>query len=153
MLITKDVISFAFVGDDNELDYVPLEEVDFIKEMENIVVESRPDHLVESEAKEPLALQIATIAEGYNSGRPYYIQLENNQSLQILKNLLLKNSKAARKRAEARTTFRRIQYAVRKVYDSQPFQIFVASLIAGVGGLSGSVRVRACAGARRSSAR
>ena len=153
MLITKDVISFAFVGDDNELDYVPLEEVDFIKEMENIVVESRPDLLVESEAKEPLALQIATVAEGYNSGRPYYIQLETIQSLQSLKKLLLKNSKAARKRAEARTTFRRIQYAVREVYDSQPFQIFVASLIAGVGGLSGSVRLRACAGARRSSAR
>ena len=44
--------------------------------------------------------------------------------------------------SQARTTFRRAQYAVRKVYDSQPCQIFVASLIGAVGDSTLCMRAR-----------
>jgi hypothetical protein len=132
VIITKEVISFAFVGQETELDYIPLDEVEFIKEMKDIVVDSKAVHIIESEGKETFALQIATVKDGHNSGRPYYLQVLDRQSLTEIMQLLIRNSKAARKLAQAHTTFRRFQYAVRKAYDSQAFQIFVAILISAV---------------------
>ena len=102
--MTKEVISFAFVGDDNELDYVPLDEVEFVKEMD-IAVESKAVHVVESEARETFAIQIATIRDGHNSGRPYYLQVTEHKSFTELMQLLQRNSKAARKRSQARAVY------------------------------------------------
>ena len=100
--------------------------------MKDIVVDAKAVHVIESEAKETFALQIATVSDGHNSGRPYYLQVTEKESLTELMQLLIRNSKAARKRIQARTTFRRVQYAIRKIYNSQMFQIFVAILICAV---------------------
>ena len=99
-------------------------------------------------------LQIATAKDGHNSGRLYYLQADANEQMEDLKqfiqvfylaDLFLSweedfwwntefqvNAKAARKRAEARTIFRRWQGRVRKIYESQPFQAIVASFISAV---------------------
>jgi hypothetical protein len=134
MLITKEIISFAFVGEEREVDYVPLCEVEFIMEMKDIIVDTGPHGIPDPDTTpDSGAVQIATVKDGHNSGRPYYIKPRDREALEELTRLLKKNSKAARKRAQAANSFRRAQYAVRKVYDSQPFQIFVALLISAVG--------------------
>ena len=131
VLITKEIISFAFVGEEKELDYVPLCEVEFIKEMKDLAVDVNSISDADG-TKESFSFQNETIKGGHNSGRPYYIQLRDRESLDQLMALIKKNSKAALKRAQARGTFQRMQYSVRQVYESHPFQIFVAFLIGAV---------------------
>ena len=137
MIITKEVISFAFVKDELEIDYIPLSEVEFIKEMKDIGDRrsSVGQALVAAEYSKSSTshtIQISTTKNGHNSGRAYYIQIESQEKLESLLEFLQTNSKAARKRLEARNLFRMSQYRVRKVYESYPVQCFIALLIAAV---------------------
>ncbi len=75
-------------------------------------------------------LQIATTLDGYNSGRAYYIQADSAAELARLKHIIQGNSKAAKKRVEARNLFRTWQLRTRKVYDSNLMQSLVAFIIA-----------------------
>ena len=78
------------------------------------------------------AFMINTIAEGYNSGRTYYLQASSkDQCLELVKSIKT-FSKRARERAEAQTKFAKVQLRVRKVFDSQWFQATSASLIIAV---------------------
>lgn len=115
------------------MDYVPLCEVEFIKEMKDLIVDGAGNNPIDPESGgESFALQIATIRGGYNSGRPYYVQLRDRALLDHLMQLIKRNSKKARKRAQARGTFQRMQYSVREVYESRVFQCFIAILIGAV---------------------
>jgi hypothetical protein len=136
IILTKEIISFSFVGAETEIDYIPLDEVEFIKEMKDDVDVNilNIDH-GEQDASDGAglhAIQIATDREGHNSGRDYYIQVSSKDSYDRLSAHLRKSSKAAKKRAEAHTAFRRSQYRVRKLYESKPCQVFVALMISAV---------------------
>ena len=77
MIITRDVISFAFANDEVEIDSIPLSEVDFVIEMKEIrerrtsVVGSltgAPDmHSKENSSQLTHSLQISTIKDGASS--------------------------------------------------------------------------------------
>jgi hypothetical protein len=135
IIITKEIISFSFVDADTEIDFIPLDEVDFVKEMKDDVDVNllNVDHGDQDGSDTALhAIQIATDREGHNSGRDYYIQVSSKDSYDRLSAYLRKSAKAAKKRAEAHTAFRRSQWRVRKVYESKPCQVFVALMISAV---------------------
>jgi hypothetical protein len=78
------------------------------------------------------ALQISTVVDGYNSGRSYYLKAHSEEMCQEIVSSLQIIAKAAMKQARAWSWFRRVQRKVRRVHDSTPFQLAVASLIIAV---------------------
>ena len=78
------------------------------------------------------ALHIATTADGYNSGRHYYLSAQSVADRDHLIETLQHNATVARKRAEAITLFQKVQLAVRRHYDSRAVQYFLAGLIISV---------------------
>jgi hypothetical protein len=78
------------------------------------------------------AFQIATMPDGYNSGRSYYLQADSSQLKQKIITLLQQLAKSARKRADETTWFRKIQMRVRTVYLHWIFQSAAAFLIVAV---------------------
>jgi hypothetical protein len=133
IVITKEEISFAFVGEEAQIDYIPFAEVTYVKEMTDAAGE---DHDDEASKKFSYAMQIATKDDGFNSGRIYYLSTESKEKLDDLISDLSYKAKIARVHAEARTSFRRFQLRVRKRYESRKFQFFMALLILAVGRLT-----------------
>ena len=129
VVITKEIISFAFLSDDKEIDYVPLHEVDFMKETNEL---GHSQDMTDM-ADENHAVQISTIRDGHNSGRAYYLLADSKESQAVLMACLQRNVKAAKKHAESKNAFRLVQLKVRRFYDSRPFQSTVALMIASVG--------------------
>ena len=130
-MITKDEISFAFVSQDEELDCIPLAEVEFVKEFNQDDVSSRfksPDMNPESEYR----LQIATKPEGHNAGRMYYLKTLSSETYQKLMKILVVNSKSARKRSETGNLVQKVQKRVRNLYEHYIVQAIVALTIVGV---------------------
>ncbi len=132
MVITKDLISFAFVGDDNQIDYIPLAEVEFVKEMQDIANATISDAGGKSDHEDRHRMLIATILTGYNSGRTYQLSTPSKSTLEALLARLSKNAKAARKRAGTKTLFKMLQMKVKKRYDSQITQAIMALMIGAV---------------------
>jgi hypothetical protein len=75
-------------------------------------------------------IQIKTDREGHNSGRTYYLRV--NQDLGQITTRLSIMAKSAREKAENKSRFERHQLKVRRTYNSSLFQYFVAALIVGV---------------------
>lgn len=129
VIITKDNIAFAFVGEEAQIDHIPFAEVLHVKEMLEAAAE---EYDSEDNIKFRNVMQIATKNDGYNSGRIYYLSTESQETLQELIADLTRKAKNARAQAEARTGFRKLQRIVRKRYDSAQFQGLMALLIAAV---------------------
>jgi hypothetical protein len=76
-------------------------------------------------------LQIKTLADGYNSGRIYYLRVTSDDE-KICSEIVAKlrdSSQAARKRQVVLSRFKRIQRRARAIHDSASFQSCVAILI------------------------
>ena len=129
MIITRDIISFAFVGEDHQIDHIPLSEIDFVIEMKDQESQAGLEATV---AHDQYKLQIGTVENGYNSGRVYRIATRDREELKTLIARLTKFAKAARKRAEARTLFRKIQLKVLKRYETRHVQALMALMIMAV---------------------
>jgi hypothetical protein len=130
VVVTKEEISFAFVGEEAQIDHIPFAEILYIKEMTDAASD---DHYDEESKKFSHAMQIATRDDGYNSGRIYYLSTESKEALDNLISDLAKKAKSARIQAEARTSFQKFQLGVRERYESRKFQGFMALLIIAVG--------------------
>ena len=131
VVITKEEVSFAFLSHDEELDCIPLAEVEFVKEFNEDDVSVRfksNDMNPESEYK----LQIATKPEGHNAGRMYYLKTQSSETYQKLMKILVTYSKSAKKRVETGTLAQKIQKRVRAVYEHDSTQAIVAVIIVGV---------------------
>ena len=132
VVITKNIISFAFVGEDHQIDHIPLSEVEFVKEMKVFDAPTEDDKQEEESSDDPHKLQIATLPTGYNSGRVYYLATRDRDEFTRLLAKLSRLAKAARKRAEAHTLFRKMQLKVRKRYEANPVQWLMALMIMAV---------------------
>ena len=130
MIITKDIVSFAFVGEDQQIDHIPLSEIDFVIEMKD--QENQAGLEATAAQADQYKVQIATVEDGYNSGRVYYLATRDQEEFTALIARLTKLAKAARKRAEAHTLFRKIQLKVRKHYEAGPVQALMALMIMAV---------------------
>ena len=128
------MISISFVNDDKEIDYIPLSEIEHVKD---ILEKEKVAHFAISEhertaANNFFALQISTIRDGHNSGRIYYLRTKSREALELLKSNLKLLIRAAKGRSEAQNSFRRAQQSVRGVYESSAVQVIVALLITAV---------------------
>ena len=138
VLITKECISFAFVRKDEEIDRIPLDGVDFVKAHFEAAIMDGPNHSdrdLHSHSSQPqdfFCLQVATNAEGYNSGRTYTFRTRSKELYDEILPLLNKLAKNARRRARAQTFFRKCQWKVRKVYSHSICQSIIALIILGV---------------------
>ena len=112
VVLTKDVISFAFVGEDSQIDHIPLAEIEFVKEMKEAFDAHGDADQKEGAHNDQHKLQIATLPTGYNSGRVYYLATRDRDMFSQLLPKLARLAKAARKRSEARTLFRMVQLKV-----------------------------------------
>ena len=126
-MITKDIVSFAFIGDDEELDRVPFVDIDHIKD-------SKVESVVENDASGPihasLRIEIITKIEGYNSGRSYYLKTTDVETHMAVLKALHHNSKIAKKNQSSR--FIRAQETARRIYEHNIFQAVVAIIILAV---------------------
>ncbi len=128
VIVTKEKISFAFIGEEKQIDHIPLSEVEFIMEMKDIAGQEHG----EDEVGDRHRMQIATLPKGYNSGRTYYIATPTKDLLDRLLKKLKQNTKAAIQRAEAKSLFRKLQLMFRKRYESNFVQASMALLIGAV---------------------
>jgi hypothetical protein len=118
----SEVVLFAHTNEDTVIDKIPLIEIKLVREMIDAVEEG-------TNSKDCNELMIETDADGYNSGRTYYLQAESSGACRDIAKKLSKNSKIAIDRANAQTAFAQAQQKVRKFYISTIFQNVVASLI------------------------
>ena len=77
-------------------------------------------------------IQIKTIPEGFNSGRTYCLRTSRVGFCEAFCLEMTSKSKAARVRAEKLSRFQKNQAFLRKIYRSNPFQMFVSFLILAV---------------------
>ena len=95
-VITKEIISFAYITDDLQIDFIPLAEVDYVKEMNDIGEFRRATHAssrgssgdITTHEGQGHTLQIATAKEGHNSGRLYYLQADTHDVMEELKHCI-----------------------------------------------------------------
>ena len=127
VVLTRELIVFAFADQDLEIDRVPLAEVLFLKEFKGMSGEEGGSMRRSSTRM----LQIATDQHGFNSGRTYYLRVDGDALDEMVKTWS-KLARKARRRAEARTLFEKVQREVRRAYDSSVFQTLVALMIAAV---------------------
>jgi hypothetical protein len=73
--------------------------------------------------------QIKTIAEGFNSGRTYYLEAESVPTRRSIVPQLDAAIKSSKQRAEARSVFERLQGRVKGIYNSNLFQGAMALFI------------------------
>jgi hypothetical protein len=127
VVITRDVIAFAYVGDYNMVDYIPLCDITSIENIDHRHFNSSK-RLFEQDVHIEHALTIQTTPSGYNSGRKYIVQAasedERNQLVVDIKRLVqLASSKAI-------SGFKRRQSFVRNLYNSNVVQSIASLLIA-----------------------
>ncbi len=130
VVITKEDVSFAFIGGDNRIDHIPFAEVLQVKEMKEAACDDFEG--LNKDTRFSNVLQISTITDGYNSGRTYYLSADSKETLDSLIEFMSKKADVARTQVEARTFFRKVQLRVRRRYESQEFQSLMALLIAAV---------------------
>ena len=137
---TKSFISFANVGENAAFDTIPLAEVSSV---EQINQEPREGYMGLQSVEGPKsadsaktlfrnALQLKTDADGYNSGRTYYLQASSAEQCGAVCASLVLLARRARKAVVAGTRMRRLQGRVLRAYESVAFQSGVAVLIIAV---------------------
>ncbi len=126
MVITREVIAFAYIGDSNMLDYIPLSEIIGIDNLQQVNLNSSLE-LLEKSVSILNALQIQTTPEGHNSGRKYLLQTdaetERDQLVQDIKRRVKNASK------ELISASKRRQMYVKRIYNSNAVQSIAALLI------------------------
>ncbi len=92
-----------------------------------------------STSKDGNDFMIETDADGYNSGRTYYLQADSSAACRDVSKKISQNSKLAIDKANAKTAFAQAQQKVRRFYRSTIFQNLVAFLILTVRNILSSV--------------
>jgi hypothetical protein len=125
IVVSKEFIGFARIGEDIMIDFIPLHEVELVRDMSSL-------HDEVDQTKFANALIISTSPDGHNSGRMYYLQAKSEELRNKLVFDLTKMASEARRRAEAKTRCAESQYLVRRVFQSNLFQLISALLIVAV---------------------
>ncbi len=113
---------FAQMTEDTVNDKIPLIEIKMVREMIDAEDEGRS-------AKDKNEFMIETNADGYNSGRTYYLQADSRTACRDIANKISENSRIAIEKDNAKTALAQARQQVRKIYTSAFFQNPVAFLI------------------------
>ncbi len=145
MVITKDLVSLAFVNQNEEIDRIPLDQIDFVREFFDTSDEASKALEPEEENHDNSwhIMQIATDMHGYNAGRSYYLRSNSKYTMDNLITLLQKLVSEAKETSDSRSVFIRAQNSVLQYYNSAVVQGLIALLIAGVRGPASSARPHA----------
>jgi hypothetical protein len=136
MVYTKQILAFARSTDDEVLDVVKLHEVKCVKDNSarnqtgqmNLAPENSQSFNTNSEdAKKEF--QIETTEEGYNAGRIYAIQIKSEKDFRAIIDNLNQLCRTARDKDEAKSKFKRLQYRVSTIFNTNLIQGFFALLI------------------------
>ncbi len=130
MVITKDAMHFAFKGDDNEIDNIPLSEITMINAAKESEIGAGLSDKSGQHMEEEHTIHLSTEPGGHNSGRAYYFRLCSKPKLDAVTGDLKKYARDARKRRDNHNIFQRFQLKVRMVYESTPAKAMVIFLIA-----------------------
>jgi hypothetical protein len=122
----SEVLLVAQLSVDSVIDKIPLIEIKMVREMMDIEDEGE-------NSKDGNDFMIETDADGYNSGRTYYLQADSSAECRDISNKISLESKLAVDRANAKTAIAQAQQRVRRFYSSAIFQNLVAFLILTVG--------------------
>ena len=127
----------AFVCKEQEIDRIPLAEVNSVKaNVETTVMKNheRNDQRgqVGQSQQDFFCLQVATQPEGYNSGRTYTFRTRSKELHDEISSLLNKLVDESKKLAEANSCFRKAQWKVKEIYDNSVCQSMIAVIILGV---------------------
>ncbi len=144
IIASRHVIVFSKVEDtaeENVIDAIPMFEIDFICTAQGDddscqdETSKKSDNRKEADSQRQKfrnSFQIRTFAEGYNSGRAYYLKASSEQECDNLLNKLSSLALAAKKAKDAKTRFEKSQERVRVVYRSNICQGFTAIMIVAV---------------------
>jgi hypothetical protein len=128
VVIAKDCVSMAFAGKDDEIDRIPMEQIDFVKDFVDTIDET--SKALEETTKEEDGtwhmMQIATIPGGYNGGRSYYLRSNSSYTIDNLINMIRKLSTKAKEAADSSSYFWRIQRRAAHVYRYEMVQKIAA---------------------------
>jgi hypothetical protein len=137
VIITNESIIFADNEGEEIIDFIPMGDIIGVDDLDGFT--SHSSHRdsqsqaniasLESAASTISAFQIRTVPSGYNCGRKYCLQAESDAQCEEMIKLLTKLSLAAQLRQEAKSPCQRSQDAMRRVFNSMPFQIYSATLI------------------------
>ena len=129
-MYTDDVIAVAKIAKDQLLDIIPLADIIGIEDVphreETLEIESAMETAVDFTN----AFQIRTKRDGYNAGRSYYFRSDGD--LGNLIEGIVAASKAAARKANARTRWENVQDKARSLYNASWFQGVAAFLIIAV---------------------
>ena len=133
-------MAFANLGDDFAFDAIPLAEVTSVEQINEKSLSSVSglppvESQKSADAARTLfqnAIQVKTDADGYNSGRTYYLQATSAEQCNSVCASVAVLARRARKAVVAGTLIRRLQGKVLRFYESMAFQSFVAVLIISV---------------------
>ena len=129
------------VNEDREIDFIPLHEVSKVQEMfidetkrDSTSVNAQSDRHKDNGETNLFdnAFQVATIPDGHNSGRRYYLKASSRHERQEYLKMLGDLAMDAARRAAGNTRIRLMQDTVRRFYMSKPFQYLAALLIVAV---------------------
>ncbi len=126
VVITKEILAFAYIGDCNMLDYIPLREIAGVEHLEQDS-EKSSKILFDKVVSVSNALQIQTIPDGYNSGRKYFLQTETEIERDQLASNLTRLVKIAS--TDLVSPHERRKILVKGIYNSNLVQGIAALLI------------------------
>ena len=128
VIISSESIHFTFQQETTEIDHIPLAEVNGIQEIdhEEVQCDVNEDN---GTADKYYVVQIGTTAEGYNSGRAYYLRCDSKKAFDELLEQIRQYAKAAKKKAQAHTLFQSAQCKAKKISSSFVFQSWAVMII------------------------
>jgi hypothetical protein len=137
LVISEDYVIFAEVDQQEIIDFIPIADIVSVDDLDGITADSgaKEDQSqaniasLETVASTLSAFQIRTIPCGYNCGRKYCLQAGSDSQCEELIKLLDKLVSSAHQKRQAKSTFQRSQDAMRKLFNSSPFQMGSAALI------------------------
>ena len=141
LVCTKSKLYIALLGEDLVRDSIPLSEVSSIEIMRDSshapiqTKKSLRDSFLSKalEREESMmavsAFQIRTVADGFNSGRIYYFQVDSKEERDATIEKIRIIADGAKIKAVETSRYIKFQILARTLYESTPFQILSTSLI------------------------
>ena len=127
--MTETAIHFAFLGEELEIDHIPLAEIMQIAEMKGSNICQGIEEVDDLNSENKTAIHIATEQAGNNSGRDYYLQ-SCSKELEGILVILRTLSREAKKHCDNHSIFQRAQKKVKRLYEATPTQAFICLLFA-----------------------
>ena len=131
VVVTKNTIAVAHVGDDSIIDNIPISEIEQVDDLSTVEDSKDLEKKTLSSAYQMLyaaSLRIKTKARGQKGGRSFYLRAQDPLVCAQLVAQLNRSAKSAARTDIRRTPFQQSRDNVRKLYESTAWQTAAALL-------------------------